>query len=71
VILTDETECEEGRFVLDVIRTVLQTATAAGVPVHEYLMSVLKEDPDEVNEHPEKYTPLAYAERAASLAGQN
>jgi Transposase IS66 family len=61
----------EGRFVLDIIRTVLQTATAAGVPVHEYLMSVLKEDPDEVNEHPEKYTPLAYAERTAPVAEQN
>jgi hypothetical protein len=61
----------EGRFVLDVIRTVMQTATAAGVPAHEYLLSVLKEDPDEVNEHPEKYTPLAYAERTASAAGQS
>lgn len=61
----------EGRFVLDIIRTVMQTATAAGVPVHEYLMSVLKEDPDEVNDHPEKYTPLAYAERTASAVGQN
>ena len=49
----------------------MQTATAAGVPAHEYLLSVLKEDPDEVNEHPEKYTPLAYAERTASAAGQS
>jgi hypothetical protein len=31
----------EGRFVLDIIRTVLQTAVAAGVPAHDYLTSVL------------------------------
>jgi hypothetical protein len=56
----------EGRFVLDIIRTVLQTAVAGGVPVHEYLMSVLRADPDEVTNHPERFTPLAWAERRAS-----
>ena len=56
----------EGRFVLDIIRTVLQTAVAARVPVHEYLMSVLRADPDDVARHPEQFTPLAYATRAPS-----
>lgn len=56
----------EGRFVLDIIRTVLQTAVAANAPVHEYLMSVLQADPDEVASHPERFTPLAYATRATS-----
>lgn len=31
---------------LDVLRTVMQTAVAAGAPVHEYLVSVLRTDPD-------------------------
>lgn len=53
----------EGRFVLDIIRTVLQTAVASGVPVQEYLMSVLRADPDEVTNHPERFTPLAYSTR--------
>lgn len=30
----------EGRFALDVVRTVMQTAVAAGVPVHAYLQEV-------------------------------
>jgi ribosomal protein S17E len=31
----------EGRFTLDIIRTVLQTAVAARVPIHQYLVSLL------------------------------
>jgi hypothetical protein len=54
----------EGRFVLDIIRTVLQTAVAARVPIHEYLVSVLKTDPEEVASHPERFTPRAWAARA-------
>jgi len=56
----------EGRFVLDIIRTVLQTAVAAGVPVHQYLVSVLKANPEEVADHPERFTPRAWAARTAS-----
>ena len=56
----------EGRFVLDIIRTVLQTAVASRVPMHKYLMSVLRSNPDEVASHPERFTPLAYATRTAS-----
>ena len=51
----------EGRFVLDVVRTVLQTAVGAGVPVHEYLVSVLRADEDEIEKHPERFTPRAWA----------
>jgi hypothetical protein len=51
----------EGRFVLDIIRTISQTAVAAGVPVHEYLVSVLRADRDEVTKHPQRFTPRAWA----------
>jgi len=58
----------EGRFVLDVVRTILQTAVAAGVPVHEYLVSVLRTSEAEVKQHPERFTPRAWA--AAKLDAQ-
>jgi len=50
----------EGRFVLDVVRTVLQTAVAAGVPVHEYLISVLRQSPEDVARNPGLFTPRAW-----------
>ena len=53
----------EGRVVLDILRTILQTAVAAGVPAHEYLVDVMRARPDDVAEHPERYTPLAWAAR--------
>jgi hypothetical protein len=56
----------EGRFVLDIVRTLLQTAVAAGVPVHEYLESVLRSDPEEISSHPEQFTPRAWAARQPS-----
>lgn len=49
----------EGRFALDVVRTILQTAVAAGVPVFEYLLDVLRAPRDEVAENPERFTPHA------------
>jgi hypothetical protein len=60
----------EGRFVLDVIRTILQTAVAAGASVHEYLESVLRADPEAIANHPERYTPRAWvtAKEASSEA---
>jgi len=54
----------EGRFVLDVVRTILQTAVAAGVPVHEYLVSVLRTSEHEVANHPDRFTPRAWAAKA-------
>jgi hypothetical protein len=56
----------EGRAVLDILRTILQTAVASGVPAHEYLVDVMRADPDEVAAHPERYTPLAWSARRAS-----
>lgn len=50
----------EGRFALDVVRTVLQTAVAAGVPVHEYIVSVLRASPEDVARRPADYTPSAW-----------
>jgi hypothetical protein len=50
----------EGRFVLDVVRTILQTAVAAGAPTHEYVVSVLRTSEDEVAKHPERFTPRAW-----------
>ena len=51
----------EGRFVLDVVRTMLQTAVAAGVPVHEYLVSVLRANEDDIAKEPSRFTPRAWA----------
>jgi hypothetical protein len=53
----------EGRFVLDIIRTILQTAVAARVPVHDYLVDVLRADADEIEQHPERFTPYAWGAR--------
>jgi hypothetical protein len=52
----------EGRFVLDVVRTVLQTAVAAEAPVRDYLISALRADPEELRKHPESFTPRAWVE---------
>jgi hypothetical protein len=52
----------EGRFVLDVVRTVLQTAVAAGVPVHQYIVTILRANHDEVARHPDRFTPRAWAD---------
>ncbi|MBK8015107.1 MAG: transposase [Deltaproteobacteria bacterium] len=50
----------EGRFVLDIVRTILQTAVAAGVPVHEYLVSVLRANEEEVTSNPSRFVPRAW-----------
>jgi len=56
----------EGRFTLDVVRTVMQTAVAAGVHVHTYLESVLRADAEDVATAPERYTPHAWARASAN-----
>jgi len=48
----------EGRFALDICRTVVQTALIAGVDVKEYLLYVLKQK--NLKEHTEHYTPFAF-----------
>ena len=55
----------EGRFSLDIMRSVLQTAVAARVPMRDYMLEVLRADPEEVAAHPEQFTPWAYAQRTA------
>mgnify|MGYP000137017827 CR=1 FL=1 len=59
----------EGRFVLDVVRTVLQTAVAAGVPALEYLIAVLRSSDDDINANPGLFTPRAWAAAYASCEG--
>jgi hypothetical protein len=51
----------EGRFVLDIIRTVIQTSIASGVPPYHYIVDILKSDPHKIVLSPEKYTPHAWA----------
>lgn len=50
-----------GRFALDILRTVLQTAIAARVDPQAYLLWVLRMPPDVVANEPEQFTPLAFA----------
>jgi hypothetical protein len=51
----------EGRFALDIMRSVLQTAVAARAPLQPYLLHVLRASPDEVAADPERFTPRAWA----------
>jgi hypothetical protein len=47
----------EGRFALDIMRSVLQTAVAAHAPLQEYILGVLRAPPDDVAAAPALYTP--------------
>jgi hypothetical protein len=47
----------EGRFALDIMRTVLQTAVAARAPLQEYLLAVLRAPPGEVAAAPASFAP--------------
>lgn len=58
----------EGRFALDILRSVLQTAVAARAPLQTYLLAVLRAHPVEVATFPERFTPRAWA--AANGVGQ-
>lgn len=51
----------EGRFALDIMRSVLQTAVAAHAPLQTYLLAVLRASPVEVAMDPERFTPQAWA----------
>ena len=51
----------EGRFALDIMRSVLQTAVAARAPLQTYLLAVLRASPAEVAEDPQRFTPRAWA----------
>lgn len=60
----------EGRFALDIMRTVLQTAVAARAPLQPYLLAVLRAPPDEVAAHPERFTPRAWAAGQEAEVGE-
>jgi hypothetical protein len=51
----------EGRFALDIMRTVLQTAVAARAPLQEYLLDVLRASPADVAATPARFTPREWA----------
>ncbi len=51
----------EGRFALDIMRSVLQTAVAARAPLQEYLLSVLRTPPAIVAAAPGLLTPRVWA----------
>ena len=51
----------EGRFALDIMRTVLQTAVAARAPLQEYVLSVLRASPAAVAASPGLFTPREWA----------
>ena len=51
----------EGRFALDIMRTVLQTAVAAHAPLQEYVLSVLGASPADVAAAPGLFVPREWA----------
>lgn len=55
----------EGRFALDINRSILQTAIAARAPLQDYVAHVLRASPQEVEANPEAFTALAYARENA------
>lgn len=58
----------EGRFALDINRTILQTAIAAQAPLQDYVTFVLRASPAEINANPENFTALHYARNIAEPA---
>jgi hypothetical protein len=51
-----------GRFALDIMRTLLQTAVAAEVDLAAYLTWVMRMPADAVKDDPGEFTPLAFAQ---------
>ena len=51
----------EGRFALDITRTILQTAIAAQVDLQLYLNWVLRMPEEVIKSNPSEFTPLAFA----------
>jgi hypothetical protein len=56
----------EGRFALDIMRSVTHTAIAAGAPMQDYLLDVLRTAPDVVEANPESFTPRAWVARRSA-----
>jgi hypothetical protein len=55
----------EGRFALDIMRSVLQTAVAAHAPLQEYILSVLRASPADVAAAPTQFTPREWVAQMA------
>jgi hypothetical protein len=55
-----------GRAVLDILRTINATCTAAQIDITDYLRYVFKHL-DELHDHPERYTPYAVARHLENL----
>ena len=51
-----------GRFAVDVNRSILQTATAAGININAYLNHIYRVPSAKILANPEKYTPMAYGD---------
>jgi Transposase IS66 family len=49
----------EGRARFDILRTIYQTCTSAGIPFAHYLIHILMAPNPEIEKNPEKFTPLA------------
>lgn len=51
---------EKGRVIIDILRTITMTCSAAGVPVSKYLLYTFTHR-KLIEDHPENFTPFAYA----------
>lgn len=60
----------EGRFALDIMRTVLQTAVAARAPLQSYVLAVLRAAPEDVAANPERFTPRAWVAANGVVEGE-
>jgi hypothetical protein len=56
----------EGRFVLDILRTVNQTAIAADARIHDYIVSILMTPREELELNPQNFTSYAWANAGPS-----
>ncbi|MBC7659451.1 MAG: transposase [Chitinophagaceae bacterium] len=57
----------EGRFALDINRSILQTGIAARAPLQDYVTYVLRASPEDVQSHPENFIALAYSRMNSQL----
>ena len=54
---------EKGRVIIDILRTIIMTCSAAEVSVKSYLLYVFKNSTD-ASKNPQNYTPFAFAKRS-------
>jgi hypothetical protein len=60
----------EGRFALDIMRTVLQTAVAARAPLQQYMLDVLRTPHADIEADPGSFTPHAWAAANSSPSAE-